>query len=74
MKGAAAAGVAKAKEAADVAKAHLLPLPAEEATPKTVRSVALLHERQNKQRIHGVHAGSRVPALTQALHPLYHRH
>ncbi len=39
VKGAAAAGVEKAKEAADVAKAHLLPLPAEgeEATPAPVR-------------------------------------
>ena len=39
VKGAAAAGVEKAKEAADVAKAHLLPLPAEEeATPAPVRT------------------------------------
>ena len=37
LKDAAAAGVAKAKEAADVAKAHLLPLPAEGGTtPKPV--------------------------------------
>ncbi len=37
LKGAAAAGVAKAKEAADVAKAHLLPLPAEGSAPTPVR-------------------------------------
>ena len=41
VKTAAAAGVEKAKEAADVAKAHLIPLPEEGTTP--VRHAALQH-------------------------------